>query len=88
MANNSELSSESEQIDPARFKFRGLGEPVEESRSEAFCKVQLKSILTGFVRFYLVRSGLRRYRTVSDGSGGQERVEEGLRWLKEFSRVI
>ena len=41
LANNSELSSESEQIDPARFKFRGFGEPVEESRSEAFYKVQL-----------------------------------------------
>lgn len=39
LANNS-LSSESEQIDPARFKFRGFGEPVEESRSDAFSKVQ------------------------------------------------
>ena len=39
LANNS-LSSESEQIDPARFKFRGFGEPVEESRSDALSKVQ------------------------------------------------
>ena len=49
LANNSELSSESEQIDPARFKFRGFGEPVEESRSEAFFKVQFRIILTGLI---------------------------------------
>ena len=41
LANNS-LSSESEQIDPARFKFRGFGEPVEESRSEAFLRFNFK----------------------------------------------